>query len=57
MAKQGEFIHRTKKVGGLDRHWMEMGEGHPAVLLHETPVGWHCWSHQMPVRAGPFRNL
>lgn len=57
MTGEAEFQHRTAKVGGLDWHWVEMGEGPAVVLLHGIPESWRCWRHQIPLLAKQFRVI
>jgi pimeloyl-ACP methyl ester carboxylesterase len=57
MTSEPEFIHHTAQVGGLEWHWVEMGEGDPVVLLHGIPESWRCWHHQIPVLARQFRVI
>ncbi|MGI9382630.1 MAG: alpha/beta fold hydrolase [Methyloligellaceae bacterium] len=57
MAAEPQFQHKTEKVGDLDWHWVEMGEGPAVVLLHGIPESWQCWRHQIPVLARQFRVI
>ena len=51
------FDHHTARVGDLDWHWVEMGQGPAVVLLHGIPESWQCWRHQMPTLATQFRVI
>ena len=57
MTDEAQFQHKTAKVGDLDWHWVEMGEGPAVVLLHGIPESWRCWRHQIPVLATQFRVI
>lgn len=57
MTTPPDFNHQTATVDGLDWHWVEMGTGHPVVLLHGIPESWQCWRHQIPTLAKQFRVI
>lgn len=57
MSTEPDFKHCNATVGGLDWHWVEMGEGPAVVLLHGIPESWRCWKHQIPVLAKQFRVI
>ncbi|MBM4644289.1 alpha/beta fold hydrolase [Rhodococcus hoagii] len=41
------LTHRTVRVGDLDMHIAEQGEGDPIVLCHGFPGLWYSWRHQL----------
>ncbi|HEU0101240.1 MAG TPA: alpha/beta hydrolase [Mycobacteriales bacterium] len=47
--------HRYVRVGGLDVHVAEAGEGEPLVLLHGWPQHWWVWRHVVPLLARDYR--
>ena len=57
MRDKHELKHRFKNVNGLDWHWVEMGSGHPVVLLHGIPESWACWHHQIPTLSQQHRVI
>ena len=57
MQDKHELKHRFKNVNGLDWHWVEMGSGHPVVLLHGIPESWACWHHQIPTLSQQHRVI
>ena len=52
-----EFKHNHKSVNGLHWHWVEMGLGHPVVLLNGIPESWASWRYQIPTPAKQFRVI
>ena len=54
MTSNDDFKHNNICVDGLDWHWVEMGTGHPVVLLHGIPESWACWKYQIPKLAKQF---
>jgi pimeloyl-ACP methyl ester carboxylesterase len=57
MTSNDDFKHSNICVDGLDWHWVEMGTGHPVVLLHGIPESWACWKYQIPTLAKQFRVI
>ena len=53
-----DLTHRYARVGHLDIHYVEAGDGPLVVLLHGFPEFWYSWRHQIPalVAAG-FRVI
>ena len=47
--------HRTVRVGGLDVHVAEAGQGDPLVLLHGWPQHWWVWRRVVPLLARDHR--
>lgn len=47
--------HRTVRVGELDVHVAEAGQGEPLVLLHGWPQHWYCWRGVIPLLADRYR--
>ena len=47
--------HRTVRVGDLDVHVAEAGQGEPLVLLHGWPQHWYAWRALVPRLAGSYR--
>ncbi|WP_424309380.1 alpha/beta fold hydrolase [Gordonia sp. (in: high G+C Gram-positive bacteria)] len=45
------IVHRIVRVGEIDMHVAEQGEGEPVVLCHGFPGLWYSWRHQMAVLA------
>lgn len=43
--------HRSVRVGDIDMHIAEQGEGPPVVLCHGFPGLWYSWRHQLPALA------
>ncbi len=44
--------HRWVRVGDLDVHVAEAGEGDPLVMLHGWPQHWYCWRRLVPLLGG-----
>jgi pimeloyl-ACP methyl ester carboxylesterase len=44
--------HHQVRVGGLNVHVAEAGEGDPLVLLHGWPQHWYCWRRLVPLLGG-----
>src|SRR5438034_483714 len=40
--------HRMLKVGDVDLHLAEAGEGSPLLLLHGYPQHWYVWRELIP---------
>jgi pimeloyl-ACP methyl ester carboxylesterase len=47
--------HRTVRVGELDVHVAEAGQGEPLVLLHGWPQHWYCWHRVVPLLSDRYR--
>ncbi len=57
MSQDG-FRHRTLTVGDVDLHVVEMGQGHPVVLVHGFPQHWWMWRRLMrELAAHGFRAI
>jgi pimeloyl-ACP methyl ester carboxylesterase len=48
---QDKFLHRTRTVGDVDLHVVELGQGEPVVLVHGFPQHWWMWRQLMRVLA------
>lgn len=44
---QDNFLHRTRSVGDVDLHIVELGRGEPVVLVHGFPQHWWMWRQLM----------
>ncbi|MDP9498222.1 MAG: alpha/beta fold hydrolase, partial [Actinomycetota bacterium] len=47
--------HRTVRVGDLDVHVAEAGDGPPLVLLHGWPQHWYAWRALVPLLTDSYR--
>ena len=53
-----ELLHRTERVGAIEMHWVEAGEGPLVVLLHGFPEFWYSWRRQLrDLAAAGFRAV
>lgn len=53
IRKTGPWSHRNVSAGGVSFHVAESGNGpHAVVLLHDFPLYWWSWRHQLPELAG-----
>jgi pimeloyl-ACP methyl ester carboxylesterase len=50
-AVAGDIRHRQVRLGDVELHVAEQGEGRPVVLLHGFPELWYSWRHQMAALA------
>jgi epoxide hydrolase A/B len=50
-AVAGDIRHRQVRVGDVELHVAEQGEGRPVLLLHGFPELWYSWRHQMAALA------
>jgi len=44
--------HRRARIGDIELHVAETGEGRPVVLIHGFPELWYSWRHQLAVLGG-----
>ncbi len=57
-AEEARWTHREERVNGVRLHWVEAGEGPPAVLLHGFPEFWWGWRRQIqPLADAGFRVI
>ena len=53
-----ELVHRTERVGEIEMHWVEAGQGPLVVLLHGFPEFWYSWHRQLrDLAAAGFRAV
>ncbi len=58
MTEDARLRHRRERVGGLELHWVEAGEGPLVVLLHGFPEFWYSWRRQVEaLAAAGFRAV
>jgi pimeloyl-ACP methyl ester carboxylesterase len=50
-AVAGGIRHRQVRLGDIELHVAEQGEGRPVLLLHGFPELWYSWRHQMAALA------
>jgi pimeloyl-ACP methyl ester carboxylesterase len=50
-AVAGDIRHRQVRLGDIELHVAEQGEGRPVLLLHGFPELWYSWRHQMAALA------
>jgi pimeloyl-ACP methyl ester carboxylesterase len=46
-----QIEHRQVRVGDIELHVAELGEGPPVILCHGFPELWYSWRHQLPALA------
>lgn len=53
-----QWQHRFIETNGIRMHYVEQGDGFPALLLHGFPELWYSWRYQIPALAvGGFRSI
>jgi len=51
------ITHHTVQANGIKQHYVEVGDGHPVILLHGFPETWYAWRNQIPVLAARYRVI
>jgi pimeloyl-ACP methyl ester carboxylesterase len=57
MPEVAGVTHHKVRVGDVELHVAEAGEGEPVVLLHGWPQHWYVWRHVIPRLAERWRVI
>lgn len=57
VVDETRLLHFFKEAGGLNWHYVEIGQGEPLILLHGIPESWYCWRYQFEPLAAHFRVI